>query len=75
MRREFNVGDLVGIDPGYSSGILLREDPDVAKSTISCQIERNCLLVITNIEGTSVRVLSSSGNAGWTQENRLRKIL
>ena len=74
MRGEFGVGDLVSIDPGYSSGILLREDPDVTKSTISCQVERDCLLVVTNIEGKSIQVLSSSGRVGWTQENRLRKI-
>lgn len=80
MRHNLTAGDLVRIDPGYSSGIWLRQAPTEKISTDSNHV-MNCVMIVLQFciddlsSDASVKILSSCGKAGWTFASRLRKIL
>jgi len=80
MRSRFIVGELVGVNPGFSGGIWLRQDPGSNLSRDSGYVNFQGALIIIEIDETqsirdpSIRVISNCGKTGWTFESRLQKI-
>jgi len=80
MRLSFEIGEIVGIDPGYNAGIWLRFSPASNNSSEGANVPNHGLLLIVDIDKSqfsrdpSVKVLSANGMVGWTFSSRLKKI-
>jgi hypothetical protein len=80
VRLSFEIGEIVGIDPGYNAGIWLRSSPASKVSSEGSHVPNHSLLLIVGIDTTqfsrdpSIRVLSECGTVGWTFSSRLKKI-
>ena len=73
MRLDYDVGELAIVEEGYTSGIWLRDENALGRSkAIASSISAGDFVVILEVEGEGVRVLSRSGTVGWTWTNRLR---
>lgn len=80
MKHDLLVGDLVGIDPGYSGGIWLRREPTANISTDSGHVMSGTMIILQlcsdkTARDASVKVVSSCGKVGWTFASRLRKTI
>lgn len=75
MRRlTFQIGELVGIEPGYDTGIWLRslkEEMDVIEDSRTPSHET---VIVLEIKGDAVKVANRRGIIGWTWTNRLQKL-
>ena len=73
MRLDYNAGELAIVEEGYTSGIWLRDNNELGQSkAIASSIPAGDFVMILEVEGEGVRVLSRSGTVGWTWTNRLR---
>jgi len=80
MRLSFEIGEIVGIDPGYNAGIWLRSSPSSNISSEGSNVPNHGLLLVVEIDTTQflkdppVKVLSNRGVVGWTFSSRLKKV-
>lgn len=73
MRLDYNAGELAIVEEGYTSGIWLRDNNELERSkAIANSIPAGDFVMILEVEGEGVKVLSRSGTVGWTWTNRLR---
>lgn len=69
----YGVGELVGVDEGYSSGIWLRSGRGEGGNVVEVgHVVGGDMMVVLEVDGDRVRVLSGGGGVGWTWMNRLR---
>jgi len=70
-RSGYSVGDLVGIESGYRSGVWLRSD--IGGEFNGCMTVSSIALIL-GIVGMNVKVIGGEGEVGWILMNRLRHI-
>lgn len=70
-RSGYNVGDLVGVDSGYRSGVWLRSD--IGGEFKGCMTV-NSIALILSIDGMNAKIVGGEGEVGWILMNRLRHI-
>lgn len=70
--RVYGVGEMVGVEEGYCSGIWLRGRDGVGRlCEVGC-VGVGEVMVVLGVEDEWVCVVSSGGVIGWTWMNRLR---
>lgn len=62
------------LEEGYSSGVWLREDPDVMKTNLTARVPYGTIMIVIDLDEDSIKVVSSDGKSGWTFDNRLVKL-
>jgi len=70
------VGELFRLNPGYTSGVWLRELVDSWVTGQNGHIAPNGIVIVLGVDNPissdpSVLVLSSTGDVGWTFTSRL----
>lgn len=73
-RRALAVGELVGIEPGYDTGIWLRNLADEMDVIHDGRVLPDETVVVLEVRGDAVRIVNHRGVSGWTWMNRLRKL-
>jgi hypothetical protein len=73
-RGVYRVGQMVGVDPGYHSGIWLRSEADLSRCVDSVHVSAESRMLILEVSGNSVMVIGEGGVVGWTWMNRLKRL-
>jgi len=74
MRTSFEIGEMVGIESGYSSGIWVRKRFDTTRSNEDDHIPQGSIIVILEIKEHDIKIIGNNGVIGWTLNSRLMKL-